>query len=593
MKAIKNSLFMIKYVLKFCPIYAFFSIVYVVSEIVMGLEEVYVISDVVDLVIAKAEFKEILAALIRFTVILGIGLIIQSFHVYYLRHRYRNVWIKKIQRVMFDKSANIDIECFDDPKQYDLFTRALKEGDIKGIDTFDLIVNFLRSTGLLLSVGIYIVLKDPILLVLVLIQAIASFVINSKNTKLWYKASKDNETNFRRHSYIKRVFYLEKNTCDIKTTNLGNLLRQNRIDNKEALDEGYKKVEHKSFQYWLIEDIFYQIARNFFGYAYLMGKVYGLFGRKISIGVFGSTVVAINKFTNYMYGVVRGVVGIRENSMYIDDFMWLMNYKPKVEGRGGITVNGNHPIIKIENVSFKYPGQEKYAIRNVTLTLQPQEKIAIIGYNGAGKTTLIKLLLKFYDLEEGKISLNNEPYNSLDEQFLRSNYISVFQNFQIYSLSILENILFRERISEADDQLCWQALEKAGLANKVRALEKGLDTIITKEFDDEGLVLSGGEKQKLAMARVFASTAPIIVLDEPTSSLDPISEYEVNKKIIELCRDRTVIMISHRLSTIIDATKIYMFSDGEIIESGSHEQLMMKRGKYYEMFETQAGLYRE
>ena len=141
--------------------------------------------------------------------------------------------------------------------------------------------------------------------------------------------------------------------------------------------------------------------------------------------------------------------------------------------------------------------------------------------------------------------------------------------------------------------MCWDALEKAGLLDKIKNSKYGLDTILTKEFNDEGLVLSGGEKQKLALARIFASSSPIVILDEPTSSLDPISEYEINKKIINLCQEKTIIMISHRLSTIIDASKIYMFSKGEIVEEGTHQELMNLRGKYFEMFETQAKLYYE
>lgn len=593
MKIIKNNLLMVKYVIKFCPIYAISAAIYVISNSFLTLSEVLIIEKVTDLVInPEVTFNAILREVIIYTIVLGVSILIQCFHQGYLQPRFRQVWTKKIQHLMYEKASQLDIACFDDPKIYDCFSRALKEDDYKGINTFDNFVWFFRSLFALLTVGSYIIFKDILLIIFVLVQSTISFILNARNTKLWYQANKKEEKNWRRYGYIKRVFYLEKYTCDIKTTSLAKLLASKQMETKEALDEGYKQTEKKNFYNWITEDIFYQLVRNFGGYAYLMYKVYQD-PVKFSIGVFSSTVTAVFKFTNNLYGVVRSFVALRENALYINDFLWLMNYKPSIEGAGGIAVNGTNLVIKIDDVSFKYPNQDELVLKKINLEIHPQEKIAIIGYNGAGKTTLMKLLLKFYLPSEGKIMIDNLDYTTVDEKKLRFKFSSIFQNFQIYSVSVLENILFRKRMGAKDDDLCWEALAKAGLTEKIRNSKHGLDSILTKEFDDEGLVLSGGEKQKLALARIFASSSPIIILDEPTANLDPISEYEINKKIITLCQEKTIIMISHRLSTIIDASKIYMFSKGEIIEAGTHQELMNKRSKYYEMFTTQAKLYQE
>ena len=183
-------------------------------------------------------------------------------------------------------------------------------------------------------------------------------------------------------------------------------------------------------------------------------------------------------------------------------------------------------------------------------------------------------MLKFYLADEGEIYLNDVPYRELNEKSLRQNFSAIFQNFQVYSVSVLENVLLRKRMNEEDDSIVWEALEKAGLKEKIEALPKGLDTILTKEFDNDGLVLSGGERQKLVLARVFASKSPIIIFDEPTSNLDPLAEYDINKKIIELSHSKTVIMISHRLSTIVDASTIYLIDGGRVIEQGDHQSLL-------------------
>lgn len=591
MKTFKNNLIMLKYVAKFCPLYIVSSIFTIIAASLSSLVEIMLVERVINLVLEeKASFNVILRELVLFFIILISCLIVQRIHSGYLVTRSRHLWMKKIQKVMFEKAAKLDISSFDNPKEYDLFHRALTQGDNRGINTFDSFVHFVRNVAIIFTLGTYIIFKDPLLLIAVVIQSTIAFIVQYKNNKMWYETSKKMETNNRRYGYIKRVFYLEKYTCDIKTTNLSNLLIENEEEVRRNLDKGYRNTENKGFIYNMIEEIPYQIVRNFAVYVYLMWKVYS---KVIGIASFASSVNAILRITNYIYGVVWSVSRLRDNALYVDDFLWLMNYQPKIEGSGGKKLENAHPIVEIENVSFQYPEQEEYVLRDINLKIEPREKIAIIGYNGAGKTTLIKLLLKFYNVEEGSIKIDGVSFADTDEKEIRKMYVSLFQNFQIYSVSVLENVLLRPRRNTEDDEIVWDALKKSGLYDKVMATEKKLDAIMTKEFDDKGLVLSGGEQQKLAIARIFANSAPIIILDEPTSSLDPISEYEINKKILDLCTEKTVVLISHRLSTVVDANKIYMMDKGRIVEQGNHRQLMHNKGKYYEMFETQAHFYQE
>lgn len=591
MKTFKNNLIMLKYVAKFCPLYIVSSVFTIIASAVYSLIEVMLVERVIHLVLEeKASFEVILNELVFFFLILIACLVVQRIHSNYLVSRSRHLWMKKIQRVMFEKAAKLDISSFDNPKEYDLFHRALTQGDNRGINTFDSFVHFVRNVVIIFTLGTYIVFKDPLLLIAVAIQSTIAFIVQYKNNKMWYKTSKEMETNERRYGYIKRVFYLEKYTCDIKTTNLPNLLIENEEETRLNLDKGYRSTENKGFMYNMLEEIPYQIVRNFAVYVYLMWQV---FRNVIGIASFASSVNAILRITNYIYGIVWSVSRLRDNALYIDDFLWLMNYQPKIENSGGKKLESSHPVIEIEHVNFKYPEQEEYVLSDINLKIEPREKIAIIGYNGAGKTTLIKLLLKFYNVDEGNLKIDGDSFVDIDEKEIRKMYVSLFQNFQIYSVSVLENILLRPRRNNEDDEIVWNALKKAGLYDKIMATENKLDTIMTKEFDDKGLILSGGEQQKLAIARIFANDAPVIILDEPTSSLDPVSEYEVNKKILSLCTEKTVILISHRLSTVVDANKIYMMEKGRIIEQGNHKQLMKKKGKYFEMFETQARFYQE
>ena len=275
----------------------------------------------------------------------------------------------------------------------------------------------------------------------------------------------------------------------------------------------------------------------------------------------------------------------------------LPKYDFKVGGR--VALNHHEPMpdgcviiegIEFKKVSFSY--NEKKAINNISLKINKNEKIAIVGENGAGKTTFIKLLLRLYDPTEGEILLNNIDYKEYNSSDIRNQFVTVFQDYQIYALSIAENILLRKCNNSDDEKIVIDALKKVGLYDKVMQLEKGIRTICTTEFDKDGIEFSGGEKQKFVIARIFASNAPILLLDEPNSALDPIAERHIFDEIFNYSINKTLIFISHRFSTTILSDKIYLFSNGEIIEQGSHHELMsIQNGKYKEMFNTQAFEY--
>ena len=242
-------------------------------------------------------------------------------------------------------------------------------------------------------------------------------------------------------------------------------------------------------------------------------------------------------------------------------------------------------------MSFAYDENDKKALKNISLTIKPYEKVAFVGYNGAGKTTLTKLLMRLYDVSDGEILLNNVNIKDYKVKEYRNGFGAVFQDYQMFASSIGENVIMDEINQESKIQIL-NALHHSGFTDKLKSLEKGIETSITREFDDAGVNLSGGEAQKVAIARVFAKPCSVIILDEPSSALDPISEYNLNQTMMEATKNKTVIFISHRLSSTRMADKIYMFEKGEIIERGSHQELMEYNGKYAQMFNLQAAKYR-
>jgi len=235
--------------------------------------------------------------------------------------------------------------------------------------------------------------------------------------------------------------------------------------------------------------------------------------------------------------------------------------------------------------------EPKKSLDGINLTIKRGEKIAIVGYNGAGKTTLTKLLMRLYDPTEGEILYNGRDLKDYDIPSLRARIGTVFQDYKIFAATIAENVL-SDTCAEADRDTVIDALTKATFSDKLNSLEKGMDTELTKEFSEEGVNLSGGESQKVAIARIFARPYDLIIMDEPSSALDPTAEYELNHTILEYAKDKTVVFISHRLSTTRMADKILMFADGKLMESGTHDELMALNGKYAEMFRLQAEKYR-
>ena len=225
------------------------------------------------------------------------------------------------------------------------------------------------------------------------------------------------------------------------------------------------------------------------------------------------------------------------------------------------------------------------------MNIEHNQKIAIVGRNGAGKSTLVKLLMHLYEPQNGEILQNNIPIGNYSADKYREQFATVFQDFKLFRISVAENVLMRSVENKDDEEIVHDALKKVGLYDKVMSYEKGIYTEVSRDFDENGIVFSGGEEQKIAIARALAKNSNILIFDEASSALDPVAEYEINSLILSIAADKTVIIISHRLSTSKGADVIYYLENGKVAEFGSHEHLISIDGKYAEMFNIQATQY--
>ena len=276
--------------------------------------------------------------------------------------------------------------------------------------------------------------------------------------------------------------------------------------------------------------------------------------------------------------------------MWVQNLRDFLEYEPKL--KGGEIEPEDFESLEFKNVSFRYDGQDEYTLKNISFKINKGETFAVVGHNGAGKTTLSKLIMRLYDVTEGEILYNGINIKEYKLAEYRNKFASVFQDYMIFAMTVAENVLFEE-VNDENRERAKKALEMSGAYAKISSLPEELNTLLTREFDDEGALLSGGEAQKVTIARIFAKDFEVAVLDEPSSALDPVAESKMYDSLIEGTKGKTVFYISHRLSSATRSDKVLVFSHGELIEYGTHEELMNLGGEYCEMFTLQASGYRE
>ena len=363
---------------------------------------------------------------------------------------------------------------------------------------------------------------------------------------------------------------------------------------KEVLDDHIKKAM-KSRDFWLRHSFIYSFT-GIFG----SGVMYYILGsqayhQQISIGDLALFLGLCGAFSSALSDFYVGVGNLQRASMQTDDFRTFMDYPAEETGdflELSKVLEGKLPSFEFKNVSFRYEGAEQYALKNLNLSFPAGQRLAVVGLNGAGKTTFIKLLLRLYDVTEGEILLNGVNI----KRFRRSEYYKVFapvfQNVELFAFPMAENVSMQSP-EKTDRKMAEECVAMAGLKQKVDSLEKGVDTELLKIVHEDGVDLSGGEKQKLALARALYKDAPVIVLDEPTAALDALAEYELYQNFDKMIQEKSAVYISHRLSSTRFCVVIAMFVAGEMVEYGTHEELLAKKGSYAEIFRVQAQYYEE
>ncbi len=491
-----------------------------------------------------------------------------------------------VHEQVYKKASSVELERYENPLYYNTLQKAVDECQNRVnavLDTLCMtvwrVITFSANLGLLIAI-------DPWLMVFIIAPLMLT-PLTARSNELGYKRTMDTKEVNRRRDYSRRAFYLADYAKELRLTKMPELLLRRY---REAGDENMGILRRYGWKITGLNYISSEVRELFSCCAAYVYAIYKTLVKKVM--KFGDCIVVIDSVGQVAYTLADSanmLLRFQENALYIENLREFLDYKNTIiDGEKQLPESG---ALELKNVSFRYDGATDYTLKNINMRIGANEKIAIVGHNGAGKTTLTKLLLRFYDCE-GEITYDGTNIKDFKVSEYRGAFASVMQDYHIFALSVKENVVLRP-LKDGDNEHILDALNKSGIAEKVATFPHGADTVLTREFDDDGVLLSGGEQQKIAISHVYSKQNRFVILDEPSSALDPIAEHEMYTRMEEACAGCGMIFISHRLSSAVTADRIYLIENGEVCEVGTHAELMEKNGRYAEMFRRQAENYAE
>lgn len=550
--------------------------------------------------------------LIRYAIIVVILNFIVNLSVLFTANRRyirKSMWEKYISLFFNSYSEKMDYECFEDVKIRDQRNRInqyiqswegisnfwawyhIVSGTTALISSVAVVSTIFISMGKGYAPGTIYAFADSIWAVILFIIITALYTVfcayhQKKLNILWNNYYEDRAKIARKWWQMRLYPSNTKLSIDMNIYGLSKVVHKEHISFSDKSLSLYKKTNQKQLLLDLV-DIFATFLFRVFVYGFVIVKAFsGAFGIGLFV-LYTTTMMRIGgAFRDFAYsiGKIRG-----SRKVYEDEFDYIDRKRKSESGTESPDFIRKEHVVEFRNVSFKYPGSEDYQLKNVSIKFGFNERLAIVGMNGSGKTTFIKLLCRLYDPEEGEIFLDGKNIKEYDAKEYRKMFSVVFQDFKLFSFPVAENIAASKKYDAERVKRC---LEEAGIAERVSSMPNGIETCIYRGFDANGIEISGGEAQKLAIARALYKDSPIMILDEPTAALDPIAESEVYSHFNEMVEGKTAVYISHRLSSCKFCDRIAVFDKGELIQLGTHKDLVNdEKGKYYELWNAQAQYY--
>jgi len=491
-----------------------------------------------------------------------------------------------IYKKIFAKARNVELRCYEDPDFYNKYTMAIDGSSDKVMEIVKSFSGAIIGTAASICVFKLMFDIDKWSVLFIISPIIGNFVFGNLKSKYELKRYRDQAPNNKVLNYVNRMMYLPDGAKEIRLSKVFEILKRRY---GEATAENVKVAvkfafPNMSLNVLRITFTFTVMFEGVLIYAFYKKQVAGTISLA-QLTIMTSLMVAA---TWILIRLFEDITKLIKNGLFINNLRGFLEYEEKIpEDQKGI-VPEKFETLEFKNVCFSYKDEE--TIKDLSFKINKDEAIALVGHNGAGKTTIIKLLLRLYDPTSGEILLNGINIREYELRSYRELFATTFQDFKIFGMTVRENVLMGRHV-ENEDEVVESSLKKTGIWDKIESLPDGIDSMMTKEFDENGVVLSGGQNQKLAAARTFAKPSPVKIFDEPSSALDPIAEFELFRNIMKEGKDHTMLFISHRLSSVKNCDRVLMLEGGRLIEEGTHKELIALGGSYCEMYKRQAMNY--
>jgi ATP-binding cassette subfamily B protein len=549
---IGNILYLVKPYWKYGKIYFVGKfVISIFCSPILALIEVILIQVVIDAITTGATLRATLLIAVSYQIAyLGVQLIRWGFLLLYDRWKAVDIQIK-INRSIYEKAINTDYKYFDNPEFYNNYTFAISEFAAKSAGALDWLLQVCGTISVIFAMTVYVAGLGAWVILFALAGAVLGTIAQSIISKLGILRTKEALPHDRRMSYTHRVAYQKQYAADLKSSNLARTI-MSVFDKSGKEKVGIFKKYAKPF---MLSNTFMFSAYTLSELATLLYLIYSAFTRNLNVGAVTGLFTAAKRLYSQLTQFVQLSGSAVELGLYSEKIREFFNLQSEIETKtiGSEPVTGAFSL-ELNDVSFAYPNSD-FALRNINISVASGEKIAIVGENGVGKTTLSKLLLRLYDVDGGGILYNGISIHDYNIHSLRRKIGIAFQEPQLYALTVRENM---EVYNTAEASILSNVLTQVGLGIE-------LESELTREFDENGVILSGGQSQKLGLTRLLHGEFGLLLLDEPSSALDPLAEYNMTKLIFEQS-NTTTIMVAHRLSTIRDADRIYLMADGNIAE---------------------------
>lgn len=599
-RMLSNNFFLLRLMFQGTPFYAFSIVVEAIRHnLVNFLEQTICVYLILDVIETRKTYTKVLWVVGLFLLLDFGAAAISNLYEQKIKLKYLPIAQKKLKEMLYQKAGVVDLACYDDTEYYNDFMMSVSEADNAISRAEQLLRMIFGCLTVLLCYGTFFATQDAFSILFVLVAFVLRTVFSNMLNKWRYTIRQTENPLLRKREYVKRIFYLQQYAKDLRLNKEAAGSMHDEFDRvNEELYRLHKTMGKKSF---LLE-----FTARYLMSGFMLDIVYVLYlivravlTKTVSLS---GVVVLYNSASNLRRGfstVVDLGPHMVETGLYVEKIRSFLDRESNILNKKTCEIPEGAGVLECRNVSFGYQ-KDCLILRKVNLIIRAKEKVALVGYNGAGKTTLIKLLLRLYDPTEGEILLNGVDIRNYDVEEYRRYIGVVFQDFRLFAATVAENVVM-DRVNidcvdgtardNTEERAVLEAVTKSGFASKLATFPMGLQQELTREFSDKGTDLSGGEAQKLAVARAFYKNAGLVFLDEPSAALDPIAEYQLNRAMKEVAKEKTVLSISHRLSTTRDADIIYVMEHGRVIEQGSHGELLKQGGVYAAMWDAQASRY--